>query len=215
MNRAPLIFAAMVLLSGCATQAQRQFEAIKTGKQAIGAQFNMCREAIYNSPEFSSLRIHLPLDSTGTTLQQLSDQSLAMPTEVQTILSVYPKFKECLQAVLNGVAQTEPSVAPILTAAYTKYEDDVLALAQRKISWGDFVRRGRDRSIETQAATQAAEQQIVSGLQREHHAEIEERRRAAEALAEWAQTQQIINAANRPVVTNCNASANLVSCVSQ
>jgi hypothetical protein len=39
MNRAPLIFAAMVVLSGCATQAQRQFEAIKTGKQAIGAQF--------------------------------------------------------------------------------------------------------------------------------------------------------------------------------
>jgi hypothetical protein len=145
----------------------------------------------------------------GVTLQQLSDQSFATPTEVQAILAVYPKAQGCIKAVINGIAQTEPSVAPVITAAFAKVEDDLLALTQRKISWGDYARRDRDRSIEVRAAIQAAEQQIVSGLQREHNAEMEERRRA-EHLAEWLQTQQMINAANRPVVTNCSASGNMV-----
>jgi hypothetical protein len=215
IKRASMTFAVVVALSGCATQAQMQFEVIKTGKQAIGAQLKICLDAVRKSPELASLQTHPLLDKGTVTLQQLSDQSLATPTEVQAILAVHPRMKQCANAAINGVAQTEPSVAPILTAAFARDEDDVLALTQRKITWGDYARRDRDRTNETKAAFQAGEQQIVAGLQREHQAEMAERQRAADALAEWALTQQMINAANRPVVTNCNAFGNMVNCISQ
>ena len=104
---------------------------------------------------------------------------------------------------------------PIFIEAFNKNENDLLALTQQKMTWGDYVRRGRDRATETQAAIQAEDRRIVSGLQQEHQAEIEQHQRAAEALASWAQTQEMINAANRPVFTNCNALGGMVNCVSR
>jgi hypothetical protein len=102
-----------------------------------------------------------------------------------------------------------------LIASYNKGEDDLLVLIQQKMTWGDYVRRARDRATETQAALLAEDRNVVSGLQQEHQAEIAQRQRAAEALAAWAQTQELINAANRPVITNCNAFGGMVNCVTR
>lgn len=204
-----------VSLCGCATQAQRQFQAIKTGNQEHGAQFKACAASIYNSPEFASLRPHVPPSASDTTLEQLSDPSFATPSEVQAIFSTHPKFQECRKALLNGLAQSEPSLVPILTAAYNKNEDDLLALIQRKVAWGEYTHLIRDRATETQATIQAEDRRVVSGLQQEHQTEMAQRQRAAEALAAWAQTQEMINAANRPVITNCNQMGGMVNCVSQ
>jgi hypothetical protein len=73
----------------------------------------------------------------------------------------------------------------------------------------------RDLSAETQASLLAADARVVVGLQQEHDAEMARRQRAAEALAAWAQTQEMINAANRPVITNCSGFGNMVNCVSR
>jgi phage terminase Nu1 subunit (DNA packaging protein) len=63
---------------------------------------------------------------------------------------------------------------------------------------------------------QAEERRIVSGLERSHEAELARRQAAAQAIAQWAQTQQVINAMNRPVTTNCtNLGSGIVNCVSQ
>jgi len=145
----------------------------------------------------------------------MSDKTFATPTEVQAIFAAHPLFQACRTALLNGFAQSEPSVVPILIASYNKGEDDLLVLIQQKMTWGDYVRRARDRATETQAALLAEDRNVVSGLQQEHQAEIAQRQRAAEALAAWAQTQELINAANRPVITNCNAFGGMVNCVTR
>jgi hypothetical protein len=123
-------------------------------------------------------------------------------------------LQECRKTFLVATAQTEPGLVPILTAAYNKNDDDLLALTQRKIAWGEYVRRMRDRASETQAEIMAEDRRVTSGLQQEHRAEMEQRERAAAALAAWGQTQALINAANRPVITNCNAFGNSMNCVS-
>jgi hypothetical protein len=71
----------------------------------------------------------------------------------------------------------------------------------------------RDRTAETQAAILAEDRRVVSELKQDHQAELAQRQRAAEAMAAWAQTQEMINAANRPVITNCNAFGNSVNCI--
>ena len=97
----------------------------------------------------------------------------------------------------------------------TKGEDSLIDLIQKKQSWGAHVRRVRDATIEGIAELQAEERRVVAGLQQLHEAELAQRQRAAEALGQWAQTQQVINAMNRPVITDCNAFGGMVNCVSR
>ena len=210
-----IIVSTLLLLVGCATQAQRQFQAMKTSNQDYLGEMKTCVTNVYNSPESAPLRDHRPLDPSDITLQQMSDKTFATPTEVQAIFAVHPLVQACRKAILNGLAQSEPSLVPILIALYNKGEDDLLVLIQQKMTWGDYVRRWRDRWTETQAALLAEDRNVVSGLQQEHQAEIAQRQRAAEALAAWAQTQEMINAANRPVITNCNAFGGMVNCVTR
>jgi uncharacterized membrane protein YcjF (UPF0283 family) len=214
LQASAMIISGLLLLVGCATQAQRQFQTMKTSNQASLQQMKTCASDVYNSPEFVPLRGHLPLNPLDVTLQQMSDSTFATPTEVQAIFAAHPHIQACRKALLSGFAQSEPSLVPILIASYNKSEDELLALTQRKVTWGDYVRGARDRATELQATLLAEDRSVVSGLNQEHQAEIAQRQRAAEALAAWAQTQEMINAANRPVITNCNAFGNNVNCVS-
>ena len=207
-----IIFICM-LLAGCATQAQRQFQTMKTGNEANAAQLKECSAAVYNSADYAPLRPHLPASLSDATLQQLSDSSLANPEEVHAVYVTHPQAQQCRKVFLTNLARTEPSLVPIFTASYNQADDDLLALIQRKLSWGDYLRHGRDRVAQLQAKAQAEDQRVVGELKQENQAELAQRQRAAEALAQWAQTQELINAANRPVITNCNAFGNSVNCM--
>ena len=140
---------------------------------------------------------------------------MANNSETEAILVIYPRIQECQRTLLIGFLKSTPSFVPILASAYNRGEDDVLMLIQHKISWGEYNKRRRDRATEIQAELQSASQQIVSGLQHQHENELAQRERAAEALAQWAQTQQQISAMHRPVITNCNQAGGMVNCVSQ
>jgi hypothetical protein len=77
------------------------------------------------------------------------------------------------------------------------------------------VRRGRDRLLALQSALSVEGQRITGGLEQQHEAELARRQAALDALARWAQTQQVINAMNRPVITNCMNLGTMTNCVSQ
>jgi hypothetical protein len=204
---------AALLSAGCATQAQRQYQTITTGNKTISDQMKVCAAAVYNDPAAAPIRSHEPLDIREATLTQLADTSLASPTEIDAINTQYPKLKSCQRAELDALVNTTPGFVPILTKAYSNGDDDTILLIQRKLTWGEYTKRRRDRFIALQTALQTEGQSVVAGLRQEHQAEMAQRQRAAEALAQWAQTQQLINAANRPVFTNCNAIGNSVNCM--
>jgi hypothetical protein len=106
-------------------------------------------------------------------------------------------------------------LVPIFVAFSNKLDDDLLAVTQQKMTWGEYARRARDQATETNAAIRAQDQRVVAGLQHQHRAELAERQRALDSLAAWAETQQLIDAVNRPVVTNCSGFGNMVNCVSR
>jgi hypothetical protein len=107
-------------------------------------------------------------------------------------------------------------VVPILAKTFAEADDDAITFVQRKRSWGEHVRRGRDRALAMQAGLQVEGQRIVAGLEQSHQAELARRQAALNAMAQWAQTQQVISAMNRPVTTNCmNLGSGIVNCVSQ
>jgi hypothetical protein len=58
-------------------------------------------------------------------------------------------------------------------------------------------------------------QRITAGLERQHENELARRQAAVNALARWSQTQQMIDAANRPVITNCTRFGDSTNCLSR
>jgi hypothetical protein len=191
----------LLLVCGCATQAQRQFQAISTNNKATSEQIQVCATSVYNSPEAASLRPHIPLKPFDATLEQMSDSSVANDQEINAILTVHPRTQESRKVYLSELSQSTPSLVPIYVATYNKNEDNILALIQKKLTWGEFVKQQRDAATDAQRALQAEGQRIVAGLKQDHQAEIEQRQRAAEAVSQWAQTQQMINALNHPAPT--------------
>jgi hypothetical protein len=204
-----------VSLAACATAAQRQYQTMVTNDKSAVQDLQSCSMAIYNSPEFAPLREHLPSNVTQATLEQLSDNRLATDGEIKIILAVHPQLQACRKQALDRISQSTPTLVPILLATLTKNEDSLIDLIQKKQSWGTYVRGVRDRAVAQNAELQAEIRRIEAGLQQSHEAELAQRQRAAEALSQWAQTQQMLNAANRPVITNCNQIGGMVNCVSR
>jgi hypothetical protein len=155
------------------------------------------------------------MNANDISLSQLADPGFANQSEIDAIVAIHPQLKSCQKEALEGLSQTTPSIVPILAASYTKGDDDLLFLIQQKISWGDFNKRRRDEMIAGQAAIQAELQHMTANLERSHEAELARRQAAFDALARWSQTQQMINAASKPVITNCAQMGFMLNCVSQ
>ena len=176
--RAKIIAAGVIgLLCGCATQAQRQFETISANLKTADAERSSCVAAVYNSPDAAPLRVHRPLNLHDLTLEQLADSSKATDEEVSAILTTHPRFQECRRAYLAALSGSVPSLVPIYVEAYNKVDDNLLALIQQRIVWGDWLKQERDRAGATQAAVQAEGQRIGQGLNQEHQAELARRQR--------------------------------------
>jgi hypothetical protein len=213
MRRASVVV--LLLLAGCATAAQREYQAISTGNKAIVDQAKVCVSAIYDSPDAAPLRGHYPVDPRDITLAQLSDTTMATPVEIAAIEAVHPRVQQCRKAVLDGLVNTLPGLVPVLTREYSGADDDLILLIQRKLPWGELTRRRRDRYATFQAAATAESQRVTANLQQQNEAELARRQAAAAAFAQWAQTQQAIDAMNRPVTTTCTASPGFANCVSR
>ncbi len=202
-------------LAGCATAAQRQFQAISSGNTQIEAQTKACATVVYNDPSLASVRPHAPMLATDATLQQLADQSFATAEEGAALTAVWPRLTACRKATLEALVSTTPGFVPILTRAYSQVDDATILLIQHKLSWGDYAKRRRDIEAASLAATQAEANRVTAGLRQENDAELARRQAAANALAQWVQTQQVINAINRPVMTTCTATPGIANCISQ
>ena len=81
MKRAACVLPIAMLVVGCATAAQRQYQAMATGNRAAAQEAQACFVTLYDSPEFAPLRAHFALPPDRRTLEQLSDSSRATEGE--------------------------------------------------------------------------------------------------------------------------------------
>jgi hypothetical protein len=206
VTRTLSVLAVATLLAGCSTAAQRQYQAIVTNTRSTLEDIQACKMAVYNSPEYAPVRGHLPSNAVYPTLEQISDESMANNDEIKSILATHPQLQVCEHQALDRLAQATPTIVPILVSLITKSEDNVMDLVQQKQSWGAYVKRSRDEAVAANAKLQAEGQRITADLQRSHETELLQRQRAAQAVMQWSQTQQLINAMNRPQAPlNCYA----------
>ena len=167
-------------LSGCAAQQQQQ-----------AAQFfASCMAAVYDAPDAAPLREHVPFNSLDVSLAQLADKSYPTGIEVASIEAFQSRRGRCMAAFLGQIERSAPTLIPILQRAHSEADDDLVSLTQHKITWGDTVRRARDRGL--------ALNETILAEQRRLAAEDQAR---AQALNNTLATLAIINAASQPRVT--------------
>jgi hypothetical protein len=184
--------AALLVVAGCSTAAQRQFQAMSAGNTAILSQAKTCRTAVYNSPEAALLRPHIPLDVRDATLAQMSDPTYPNQAEIAAAETLHPRVKACQRGILDGLTSTTPAAIPIMTEAFNAADDDLVVFVRGKMSWGERVKRARDRVVGMQQALNAVEQQVVSGLQQQHQAELDRRAAASAQLLNAAATYGVM-----------------------
>lgn len=213
MFRFVLFIAIVTLAAGCSTQAEMRAQAIDTNTGAATATFNECVRNLIDTKEFDPIRANVPYNPLEATIQQLADTKKATKQQVAAILLVHPRYQQCRSALQVALSSTTPTIVPIIVSQWTQNDANLVLLVQRKISWGSYVQRLRDLFVRQEGQMIAEYQRIGQGLLQSHEAELENRRRAFRALADYAQQQQIIDSMRRPSLTNCSTWQNHVNCV--
>lgn len=200
---------------GCATSAQRQALAIRGNTTSAVQNYKACVLALYNLPEMAALRHDLPFNVNNATLEQLSNPDYASDTEIKVIFALYPKLQNCRKRFVAQIALTTPTIASIFLEEYTKSDEDLISLTQKRLTWGDFLRRGKEREAEASVMISTEARRIQGGLEQENEAELARRQAALNALTRYVQTQQLINTMNRPRMTNCMSIGYTMNCMTQ
>jgi hypothetical protein len=79
---------------------------------------------------------------------RLSDRAFATDNEIEAMKIMHPRLQECRQASLSKLSGVLPAAVPPLAAAIAATEGDRAQLFARKMTWGAYVTRGRDRAVQ-------------------------------------------------------------------
>lgn len=117
----------------------------------ILAQTSACVVAVYSAPEAEPIRLHSPYNPAETTPEQLADRAFVTDSEIAIIGALYPRLVECQQNTLRQISTPMPSLVPMLSAQYATGAEEITLLKSRKLTWGDFNTRRKNRLVDFQA----------------------------------------------------------------
>jgi hypothetical protein len=206
-----LLLAAALVACQTATQ-QRATHMSEVIKQTV-AQGKACAAQAYNSPQAAPIRARRPLDVADATLAQLNNTDHASPGEIKSLYAVHDMIQPCRNAAADELMTVTPTVVPILLDTYQESDRAVLSLINQQTTWGQYLQDEQREENITKARLIAEFKRIQSDLQQSYQAEMQQRAQAAQAMANYLQTQQAINAINRPSYTNCTSFGNTTNCL--
>jgi hypothetical protein len=184
---ARLNFALLLLLSACATPADRETSRILAGTQEAWHTVLTCRRTIGAEQRYQELAIHMPLIDTYTaTLRQLSDTGLPNDGEVRLLGLWLGELQTCRRQFAYAAQQHFPTALAILLALWNKEDETFVLLATRRLSWGKATMQLRVHEAEFLAAQTHQALQLAKELNRAKQAEISERLSFFNALTNLA-----------------------------
>ena len=166
------------LLGACAAQ-----------KQDVVQTQVACLRDVYDSGAAAPIRPRQPFDISEVSREQLGDSLLITPSEIVVLSDVHSRFQACQHQFFEQLQTVAPTVAPIFARAYRDADDDTLALMQRRMAWGEYTRRRRDRALTNQQMLVAEVQRLAAANQAR-----------AQAFNQPLASDAIINTASEPRV---------------
>jgi hypothetical protein len=125
----------MTAVTGCVAAGPR--DTYQSDLQA----YNACTAAVYNAPEYASLKRHAPSNVSNASLELSASNDLATDEEIRLLQAAHARVLACRQTFLNAVAQHAPTIAAIDAAIAARTDDAMVALIQKKITWGEYLRQ--------------------------------------------------------------------------
>jgi hypothetical protein len=219
---ATCIWAILLSLGGCSTQAQIEASQIASATAGANASFQACTQNVANNPEYAPIELKTPISAYPQwSLQMLNDNSSPSKKEILLLYRVYGDMQECRKIPLDAASKMHPLL--LLAAIETYSESDKLwaQVTAGRLRWGQFNQGRKQIYTGGQEKVLQANTQISAELNNQHYAELEERERAAAAFQEWASQQQqialqaqAIATMNRPRVINCSYLGATAQCIS-
>jgi hypothetical protein len=154
---------------------------LEEAKRAL-ADAKTCIVNAYSTPAATPLRPHIPLDLNAVTLAQLSDSRYPTKAEAAALTAIHPLLGACRSQLIRRLNSSAPGDVSTLERLFAAGDDDRVLLIQRRLTWGDFVRRGRDRMLAASAESRQQADGLAARQQQIQADQVQQRR--AEALLE-------------------------------
>ena len=199
MKAGVFLCAVALILTGSAHAAWLGFgpseaEKIKSEIDRAGREFADCTAAYLQEPALTPIAQKLPKDLSSASLRQLTDDAKPSDAEVTALYVLYDKRQVCRNRAIDQIKSVAPTIAMILADEFTKADKQMVALVQKKISWGEYITAARDLSVDAQKAIAAEDQRIAAGLKKDQEAERARWDQALSAAMQYQQNQQMIDA---------------------
>ena len=206
------------VLAGCATDAQRRAQSLRSQIGAVMSTSRKCTDAVNAEPKYAPRFVHVPRPGASPTMEQLADTSYATPSEILLEEAHHDAILPCRDAAVAQLGNADNRFALVLSSAFNDSDAIILSLVQKKLTWGDANRQNQQLVLATGQKLRSVGGEIDSELQQENEAELAHRAQVAQAISQAlgaaAQAAEAAQAA-RPIVTTCSGSANYASCVTR
>lgn len=209
-----------LVLGGCATAAQQESQRMQRGLQELDRPMQECSQRMDASSSYKLIRRQMAGTAEAPTLEQLSNPAKATPEEVRALYDLHQNYiTPCRKIILQAAAVVSAGHVAIMADWFAKSDANYLRIAQGTVTWGQANKAAADAGREAMSRIAQADAELGRSLAQSHNAEIARRQQAAAALSNYVyqqqvliQNQQMIDAANRPRVTNCQYVGAYLNC---
>lgn len=223
------VMLALLGLSGCGlTAAEQRRATISNGVNSAHLAHNACIDAIRADPTLAAFSSRYPEYEASAPQSQIDSPARVTDELRPAFAEAHRRVVACRQNYRQAVGRSYPEAADVTAQEAAAIDRDWQAMVSGQITIGEGIRRANDRNRQSQAQMTYVNNVVDGQLQTQHMAELRQREVAvavlsataaglavaAQAQQEAAQRQQLINAINRPVITNCNRVGNSVNCMS-
>jgi hypothetical protein len=204
-----------VLLSGCATNAQRREGEIRAGLITAVNSAKQCIASVNDNPKFYPLWRHAPKPPASPTIEQLADPSLLTADDIVLESAHHDAILPCRDALATQLGNIDGRLQTPFADFYNETDEIILALVQNKISWGEGNRQITALQTKFQAKLHEAASQMDAELAQQNAAELERRAEIAQAITTGLAAAAQAAEEARPVTTTCRTGFNYASCTTR
>jgi uncharacterized protein YceK len=186
MKSVGILLAAVALLSGCETGAQRQAAVYQQVSNSYSEAMETCLNQLLQNSDNAAAAALFPLDNPSSiSIDQLSNTSRPTATDMRRIIAFKQGVDQCWANNGLNLRSTDPVLSSIIETNLRETNLIIADMARGKLNLGDANRRMQSEETQGNAKAEAHMRQIEADLLAQHRAELAERQAERERMKEW------------------------------
>ena len=170
------LYLACLIVAGCATHAQRQYQQLETQYRAAFSSMNSCFETLRETSVMQRLNEIFIVDTNDPrTVEKLALRSHVTEQEAQDIVKFSVMRRPCYKIALEEFGQVHPEYVASLATVFAEADADLAKAINNELTIGEINQRSIDRVNRWQAEFLSIGQRIATQLNQAHQYEVQQR----------------------------------------